>query len=82
VPRPLVYTQVGSAYEGPLFHTGEFLLRAAVKASLEPLGHPDLWRSGSWKRIRVIEKIIADAGLREQETPSATPRPGGGATES
>ena len=49
---PLSYTQAGSPYEGPLFHTGEFVLRAAVKASLTKVGHPDLWRTSTWRAVK------------------------------
>ena len=45
----LNYSAQGSAYNGPLFHRGEFVLRAAVKASLEALGHAYMWRSSTWR---------------------------------
>jgi hypothetical protein len=48
----LNYTGANPAYSGPLVFTAEFLLRAAIKASLEGLGHPDLWRSPLSRAIR------------------------------
>lgn len=48
----LTYTQAGSRYKGPLFHTGEFVLRAAVKASLAGVGHPDLWRTSTYRAVK------------------------------
>jgi hypothetical protein len=48
----LNYSEQGSVYNGPLFHRAEFLLRAAVKASLDLLAHPYMWRSSSWRAIK------------------------------
>lgn len=49
----LVYTNtLNTNYEGPFAFTAEFLLRAAIKASLAPLGYPDLWRSAIWKAVK------------------------------
>jgi len=41
------------AYDGNLVFTAEFLLRAAIKAALDGLGHPDLWRSPLSRSIRL-----------------------------
>ena len=51
VPK-LMYTQPRSAYDGPFFQTAQFLLRAAVKASLDSLGYPNLWRSKLWRTVK------------------------------
>lgn len=41
-----------SAWNGHLVFTAEFLLRAAIKATLSTLGFPDLWRSPLSRAIR------------------------------
>jgi hypothetical protein len=37
---------------GPLFHRAEFVLRASVKASLETVGHPHMWRTSTWRAAK------------------------------
>ena len=49
----LNYSGASPAYDGHLVFTAEFLLRAAIKASLESLGFPDLWRSALSRAIRI-----------------------------
>jgi len=51
VPALLYNQPGGSAYDGPFVTTAEFLLRAAIKASLASLGYPNIWRSALWRII-------------------------------
>jgi hypothetical protein len=48
----LVYDEPGSRYNGPVFHTGERLLREAIKASLVTFGYDDLWQTEAFRAIR------------------------------
>ena len=61
----LNYSEQGSLYNGPLFHRAEFLLRAAVKASLQTLGHPHMWRSSTWRAVKA-----AWEEAQKQQTPN------------
>jgi hypothetical protein len=54
----LVYDQSGSRYNGPLFHTGERLLREAIKSSLVRFGYTDLWQA---EAFRAIKKALSRA---------------------
>jgi hypothetical protein len=57
----LNYVQPGSAYEGHMVFTAEFLLRAAIKIELQNLGYPDLWRSPLWRIIKATyERLNAE----------------------
>jgi hypothetical protein len=48
----LRYQQPGSRYEGPLFHSGQFVLRVALKVSLGSVGHTDIWRARAWRLVK------------------------------
>jgi hypothetical protein len=50
---PLIHSGLAHGYNGHFVFTAEFLLRAAIKALLEGLGHRDLWRSSLSRAIRM-----------------------------
>lgn len=57
------YHAANLAYAGHLVFTAEFLFRAAIKASLEGLGFPHLWREELARVIRVgYPQIVAQTG--------------------
>lgn len=59
----LNYTEPGSRYEGPFFHSGEFVLRAAIKSSLAAGGHPDMWRASSFRAVKAAwDAAQSDSG--------------------
>lgn len=56
------YQAANPAYSGHLVFTAEFLLRAAIKASLERLGFPDLWRDELARAVRAAwPQVVAQA---------------------
>jgi hypothetical protein len=70
----LVYNQPGSAYNGHMVFTAEFLFRAVIKVSLTNLGHKDLWRSRLWRTVKAAyEKLAAEteANGTQSTSPSA-----------
>lgn len=67
ITPPLNYTEPGSAYNGHMVFTGEFLLRAVIKVSLGTLRYPDLWRSELWRIVKAAyEKLAAETGTDQQ----------------
>jgi hypothetical protein len=62
----LQYAQDGSAYDGHYVFTAEFLLRAALKVALGPLGYPNLWKSPMWRAAR---QALEDLERRNGEEP-------------
>lgn len=52
----LTYSNRNSAYNGPFFFTGEYLLRGVIKILLSELGYDNVWRSELWR--------ICDAALK------------------
>jgi len=67
VPK-LVYDEPESRYNGPLFHSGERLLREAIKASLVTFGYDDLWQSEAFRAIKkVLSKALPGPGARQPD---------------
>ncbi len=64
----LVYDEPGSRYNGPLFHTGERLLREAIKASLVTFGYEDLWQAEAFRAIKkALSQALPRPGPRHAE---------------
>jgi hypothetical protein len=63
----LRYSSTNPEWTGHLVFTGEFLLRAVVKVSLETLGFSDLWRSPMSRAIRLAwDKVTSSPdGVQE-----------------
>lgn len=65
----LLYSGTNPQYEGHYVFTAEFLLRAAIKVSLSPLGYPDLWRSPTWRIMNeACEEFARDEAQQAGET--------------
>ncbi len=58
VPPELSYNKAGSAYNGPMFHTADRLLREAIKVRLSMPGRPQLYRSPV---VRAVARRLQDA---------------------
>lgn len=59
--QDFLYEEVGSAYNGPMFHTGERLLREATKVELTRLGHDRLFYEATTRAVcQHLEKLESD----------------------
>jgi hypothetical protein len=64
----LVYDEAGSRFNGPLFHSGERLLRETIKASLVTFGYEDLWQDEAFRAIKkALSRAVPGLGQRQPE---------------
>jgi hypothetical protein len=64
----LVYDEPGSRFNGPLFHSGERLLRETIKASLVTFGYEDLWQAEAFRAIKkALSRAVPGLGQRQPE---------------
>lgn len=62
-PESSTYTEQGSAYVGPYFHTAERLLRESIKVALAERGEPLLYESTTLRRMTAhLESLLAGEG--------------------
>lgn len=65
--KTLDYEKAGSAYEGPIIHTGERLFRETVRAVLADLGHGELWRTRDSRSMQRIYREVKAKGEAEKK---------------